>query len=62
MAMTETDLTAVQKALDSFLVDNQELEELTARLSPFNLFNVLRVADVEIRHSNSWLGSSCRTT
>ncbi len=34
------------------LVDNQELEQLTARLSAFSLFNVLRVDHIEIRHSN----------
>ena len=57
--MPEADdgLTADQRALDAFLVDNQELEELTARLSAFNLFSVLRIADAEIRHSNvlAWL-------
>ena len=33
--------TAAQRALDPFLVDNQELEQLDARLSAFNLFNIL---------------------
>ncbi len=48
---------AARRALDAFLVDNQELEQLTARLSAFNLFNVLRIDHVEIRHSNvlAWL-------
>ncbi|MCC6124127.1 MAG: PD-(D/E)XK nuclease family protein [Pirellulales bacterium] len=49
--------TSDQSALDAFLVDNQELEQLGARLSAFNLFNVLRIDQVEIRHSNvlAWL-------
>lgn len=51
------DSIAARRALDAFLVDNQELEQLTARLSAFNLFNVLRIDHVEIRHSNvlAWL-------
>ncbi|NQT16162.1 MAG: PD-(D/E)XK nuclease family protein [Planctomycetes bacterium] len=51
------DLATAQRALDAFLVDNQELERLNARLSAFNLFNVLRIGHVEIRHSNvlAWL-------
>jgi len=46
-----------QRYLDAFLVDNPELEELNARLSGFNLFDVLQVSHVEIRHSNvlAWL-------
>jgi PD-(D/E)XK nuclease superfamily protein len=59
MVMTETDTnpTTAQRALDAFLVDNQELEQLTARLSAFNLFSVLRIDHAEIRHSNvlAWL-------
>lgn len=45
------------RVLDKFLVDNTELEELSARLSIFNIFGVLRVEDAEIRHSNvmAWL-------
>ena len=51
-----TDIVA-QRHLDSFLVENQELEILNARLSGFNLFDVLRVDKAEIRHSNvlAWL-------
>lgn len=51
------DLTTAQGLLDAFLVENQELETLNARLSAFNLFNVLRVEKTEIRHSNvlAWL-------
>jgi hypothetical protein len=45
------------KFLDNFLVNNVELEELSARLSTFNIFNVLRIENKEIRHSNAlaWL-------
>jgi len=45
------------RVLDKFLVDNRELEELSAKLSIFNLFKVLRVEQTEIRHSNvlAWL-------
>ncbi len=43
--------------LDTFLADNQELEELTARLDKFNIFKTLRIEQAEIRHSNvlAWL-------
>ena len=46
-----------QRLLDAFLVDNQELEALNARLAGFNLFRVLRIERAEIRHSNvlAWL-------
>jgi hypothetical protein len=45
------------KALDKFLADNRELEDLSARLSIFNIFKVLRIEQAEIRHSNvlAWL-------
>lgn len=45
------------KILDKFLVDNAELAELSARLSIFNIFDVLRIEQAEIRHSNvlAWL-------
>ena len=57
MSEAEIDLAASLRALDAFLVDNPELEELDARLSTFNLFNILRVEKAEIRHSNvlGWL-------
>lgn len=46
-----------RRLLDQFLVGNSDLERLKARLAEFNLFRVLRVEDVEIRHSNvlAWL-------
>ena len=44
-------------ALDRFLAENSELEQLSARLATFNLFDALRIAKAEIRHSNTlaWL-------
>ena len=46
-----------QGHLDAFLVENQELETLNARLTAFNMFSVLRAEKTEIRHSNvlAWL-------
>ena len=43
--------------LDAFLADNHELHQLTGKLSTFNLFDVLRAANNELRHSNvlAWL-------
>ncbi len=43
--------------IDRFLADNEELEELSARLSEFNVFRALKIEQVEIRHSNvlAWL-------
>lgn len=43
--------------LDSFLVNSSELDKLTDRLSRFNIFNVLKISEMEIRHSNTlgWL-------
>lgn len=51
------DGATIQRLLDAFLVENEELENLTVRLSAFNLFQVLRVDKAEIRHSNvlAWL-------
>ena len=45
------------RLLNRFLVDNPELEELSAKLSVFNILNVLKVEKTEIRHSNilAWL-------
>ena len=51
------DAAKLRRQLDAFLVDNDELEALNARLGKFNLFRVLRAERVEIRHSNvlAWL-------
>lgn len=53
----ESDAADTRRKLDTFLVDNQELETLNARLASFNLFRVLRIERAEIRHSNvlAWL-------
>lgn len=49
--------------LNDFLVHNDELEELSARVATFNLFSVLRIERTEIRHSNvlAWLLSPTET-
>ena len=53
----EIDEKAAMENLDRFLADNAELEELSARLSEFNVFRALKIEQVEIRHSNvlAWL-------
>ncbi|MCX5806249.1 MAG: PD-(D/E)XK nuclease family protein [Proteobacteria bacterium] len=45
------------RSLAEFLVGNSELEELSAKLSEFNILQVLRIEQAEIRHSNvlAWL-------
>ena len=57
MSVSNGELKTNLRALDDFLVDNPELEKLDARLSTFNIFNVLRISRAEIRHSNilGWL-------
>jgi len=47
----------LKAALDHFLADNPELEELSARLATFNIFRTLKIEGDEIRHSNilAWL-------
>lgn len=56
-SLPETDPKESRRKLDAFLVDNQELEALNARLAQFNLFRVLRIEHAEIRHSHmlAWL-------
>lgn len=46
-----------RQLINRFLADNPELEELSAKLSEFNIFRVLKIEDHEIRHSNTlaWL-------
>ncbi len=55
-AEAPTDQDAL-KALEQFVVDNEELMELEQRIGRFNIFDALGVARVEIRHSNflAWL-------
>jgi hypothetical protein len=38
--------------LESFIVDNEDLEELEAKLAEFNIFEAIGVVRQEIRHSN----------
>lgn len=49
--------TETERALTSLLMDCSELSDLEALLSRFNIFQVLRAARHEIRHSNmlAWL-------
>ena len=45
------------RAIDTFLANNPELEELSARLARFNVFSALGIEKAEIKHSNTlgWL-------
>ena len=54
--MTE-EATSQIEAIDRFLADNPELEDLSAKVSAFNLFQTLKIETAEIRHSNvlAWL-------
>ena len=56
MTSPETDSRA---ALDRFLADNPELEQLSARLATVNILRALKIERAEIRHSNvlGWLES-----
>jgi len=53
----QLDCEKARRRLDSFLVDNDELEALNGRLARFNSFRILRIEHAEIRHSNvlAWL-------
>lgn len=44
-------------ALERFVIDNDELLDLEERIGRFNIFDALRIARAEIRHSNflAWL-------
>lgn len=46
-----------KSALDHFLSNNSELDQLNAKLSEFNILKILRIENAEIRHSNilAWL-------
>lgn len=41
----KTDTKESRRKLDAFLVDNQELEALNARLAQFNLFRILKSSE-----------------
>ncbi len=51
------DMNSNIAAIDKFLADNPELEDLSAMLSTFNVFRALKIEQAEIRHSNvlAWL-------
>jgi hypothetical protein len=57
MESLKTENASEQRSLAEFLVGNRELEELSARLGEFNILQVLRIEQAEIRHSNvlGWL-------
>jgi hypothetical protein len=57
MVNRRTENASEERSLAEFLVGNSELEELSARLSEFNILQVLRIEQAEIRHSNvlGWL-------
>jgi hypothetical protein len=41
-----------RELLENFIVDNEDLEELEAKLAEFNIFEAIGVVRQEIRHSN----------
>jgi len=45
------------KALEEFIYDNEELEQLELMINDFNIFTALNIVNNELRHSNflSWL-------
>ena len=51
-----TNITDLE-ALEQFVVDNDRLLELEARIGRFNIFDALGIVNAEIRHSNflAWL-------
>ncbi|MEM6314289.1 MAG: PD-(D/E)XK nuclease family protein [Planctomycetota bacterium] len=51
-ADTTTSASSIVAQLEAFVCDNPELLELERRLGGFNVFDALRVARAEIRHSN----------
>ena len=40
------------KALESFVLNNPELEKIEELLNQFNIFETLRIVSAEVRHSN----------
>jgi PD-(D/E)XK nuclease superfamily len=57
MTMSDESDDEKLRALRTLVVDCPELRELERRLGPFNIFDVLKSAHNEIRHSNvlAWL-------
>lgn len=54
---TTIDVEAARDALEKFVMENDELLELEARIGRFNIFDALGIVNAEIRHSNflGWL-------
>ncbi len=54
---TTVDIEAARDALEKFVMENDELLELEARIGRFNIFDALGIVNAEIRHSNflGWL-------
>ncbi len=54
---TTVDVEAAREALEKFVMENDELLELEARIGRFNIFDALGIVNAEIRHSNflGWL-------
>ena len=57
ISLTKDEKEEQIKLLNQFLVDNWELEQLSAKLAAFNILKVLKIEKAEIRHSNvlAWL-------
>ena len=55
--MTSPDTESDLQALERFVVENDDLLDLEARIGRFNIFDALGIARAEIRHSNflAWL-------
>src|SRR5437763_158985 len=49
---TGLDDSEARKALERFVIENDDLLTLESRIGTFNIFDALRIAHVEIRHSN----------
>jgi hypothetical protein len=65
ISLTKDEKEEQVKLLNQFLVDNWELEQLSAKLAAFNILKVLKIEKAEIRHSNvlAWLSvgdAECR--
>jgi hypothetical protein len=54
---TTVDVEAARDALEKFVMENDELLELEARIGRFNIFDALGIVNAEIKHSNflGWL-------
>jgi hypothetical protein len=57
MPSSSSDVQSAVAALEQFVVENDDLAELETQIGKFNIFDALRIARHEIRHSNflAWL-------